>query len=115
MNAATVSLPADAARCPGHALIDCETLVIYTAQPCEGCHRLIAARADTAAGIEAGRPHRGDRDCTPDTRCTWMSAPDRTKPCTSRIDTEHPHAVADDRRGQEKSPTGCTRSSFPAA
>ena len=106
------SLPNDVARCPGHALIDRETMHIYTAPVCEGCHRLIAARADT----EAGRPTHGDRDRTPDTRCTWMSAPDlRAQPCPSRIDAEHPHAVADERRAQEKSPTGSNRSGLSAA
>lgn len=115
MNSAAVSLPNDVARCPGNTLYD-ESLSLYTDPTCEGCHRLIAARISVAAWIEAGRPHRGDRNRTPDTRCTWMSAPDlRTQPCPSRIDTEHPHAVADDRRAHEKSPTGCTRSGSPAA
>lgn len=110
------TLPNDVRRCPGHALIDRETARIYTAPPCEGCHRLIAARADTAAWIEAGRPSRGDRDRTPDTRCTWMTAPDlRTQPCPSRIDDHHPHAVTDERRAQEKSQTGCNRSGLSAA
>jgi hypothetical protein len=113
---AAVTLPNDVRRCPGHALIDQNTAHIYTAPSCEGCHRLIAARADTAAWIKAGRPTQGDRDRTPATRVAWMSAPDlRTQRCPDRIDTEHPHAVADERRGQEKSQTGCTRSGLPAA
>lgn len=155
------ALPLDVARCPGHSVFDKRTYQIRTDLQCEGCHRLIAARADTSAWIEAGRPTRGDRDRTPDMRVTWMSAPDlRTQPCPSRIDTDHPHAVAEERRvrtditnplhgiedvdlvnairarvaierglepsdydhltpripcAQEKSPTGCNRSSFPAA
>ena len=93
--AATVNLPNDVRRCPGHALIDLKALAIYTDPSCEGCHRLIAARADTAAWIEAGRPTQGYRDRTPDTRCVWMSAPDlRTQPCPSRIDADHPYAEA---------------------
>lgn len=113
---AAINLPNDVRRCPGHALIDRETAQIYTAPSCEGCHRLIAARADTAAWIEAGRPTLGDRDRTPAPRVAWMTAPDlRTQPCPDRIDTEHPHAVADERRAQKKSQTGCTRSGLPAA
>lgn len=111
-----VNLPNDVRRCPGHALIDMRDLKTYTDASCEGCHRLIAARADTAAWIAAGRPSKGDRDRTPDTRVAWMSAPDpRTQRCPDRIDTEHPHAVDDDRRAQEKSPTGCNRSGSSAA
>lgn len=104
------NLPNDVRRCPGHAPIDRETTRIYTAPSCEGCRRLIAARADTAAWIEAGRQPFSM------SRAAWMTAPDlRTQPCPDRIDTEHPHAVADERRAQEKSPTGCNRSGSPAA
>lgn len=106
---AAVNLPNDVARCPGRALINRETAVIYAETSCDGCHRLIAAREDTRAWIKEGRqPFSMDR-------VAWMLAPLGTHPCPSRIDTDHPHAVDHDRRAKEKSPTGCNRSGLSAA
>ena len=109
-----IKLPNDVERCPGNALIERSTRAIYTDPSCEGCHRLIAARTDTAAWVAAGRPTKGDRNRTPDTGVAWMTSPTGW-PCTSRIDEQHPHAVDHDRRAQEKSPTSASRSGLSAA
>lgn len=81
-----MTLPNDAARCPGVALIDQRTLRIVTAPSCTTCARNIQAVTDVAQWRSDGAPRI--EGGVPDMGVPWMSPglQRADEPCQHRME-----------------------------